>query len=314
MRLTARQREAVEKMLEGRLHWVRRLAIKALAARRPASPEQAEGRPHEHEWDTEPLGDVTCTPPGDFDRPWTIRSCDPCGALLIDEGDGDARAYVVEPSLDAVEGRRQADYVHGFKDGQARVAEQMSAPAKTHEYAIPELPFVRAWLQREGQPQRELTEGFRVEADGRVSFPVGLNGEQAILTVQLAGSASAEPTEARMREALLKIARGAEEMVCKWPDVTGDIFNLIAKEARAALSESPVRAEPEPSHELLAYFREDRRRLAEGLRDATNYLRLATMWTVDSDLHAKLKHAHSRATGALSECPVPAAEATEEPT
>jgi hypothetical protein len=130
---------------------------------------------------------------------------------------------------------------------------------------------------------------------------------RAILTVQLAGSASAEPTEARMREALLKIACGAEEMVYKWPDVTGDIFNLIAKEARAALSESPVRAEPEPSHELLAYFREDRRRLAEGLRDATNYLRLATMWTVDSDLHAKLKHAHSRARAALSECPVPVA-------
>jgi hypothetical protein len=42
---------------------------------------------------------------------------------------------------------------------------------------------VRAWLQREGQPQREMTGGFRVAADGRVSFPFALNGEQAVLTV-----------------------------------------------------------------------------------------------------------------------------------
>jgi hypothetical protein len=39
-----------------------------------------------------------------------------------------------------------------------------------------------------------------------------------------------------LREALGKIALAAEEMVVKWPGATGQIFELIARKARAALA------------------------------------------------------------------------------
>src|ERR1035438_3513112 len=55
--------------------------------------------------------------------------------------------------------------------------------------STPMKPRVRAWLQREGELPHEMTTGFREEDDGRVVFPLALNREQAILTVQLA-----EPT------------------------------------------------------------------------------------------------------------------------
>lgn len=111
-------------------------------------------------------------------------------------------------------------------------AEQQEQEAQTHEYAMPEMPRVRAWLQWEGQPQRELTEGFRVEADGRVSFPLALQGEQAILTVQLAVSAPAEPTEAQVEIVTKKLIA--------WGLCTRR--RERAKELLAALSESPVAA------------------------------------------------------------------------
>jgi len=63
--------------------------------------------------------------------------------------------------------------------------ERLGRTLEDMESGLPR-PEVRAWLQREGRPTHEMTKGFRVDDDGRVLFPLALDGDQAILTVQLA--------------------------------------------------------------------------------------------------------------------------------
>src|SRR5271165_4961528 len=77
---------------------------------------------------------------------------------------------------------------------------------------------VRVWLQREGQPQRELTSGFRVEDDGRVTVPLALNGEQAILTLAAHRDSEQrqEPTEAMVEAAARMTFRQNASLAHSW--------------------------------------------------------------------------------------------------
>jgi hypothetical protein len=217
----------------------------------PASPEQTEGR------DRMPV--------------FTIKAKDD----LALHAEVSAPASHVERVLEAVHQTLNEHGAPTHDKGGAKLNANGRLVDFLAGYEMPPMPAVRAWLQREGQPQREMTEGFRVEPDGRVVFPLALQGyeamgEQAILTVQFSRevSAPAEPTEALSEEQMSRIAeilRDPEEAEKLLPRAEREaiqhairslrnIHHIEVRQvgagylaARAALSESPREGSAEPT-------------------------------------------------------------------